>query len=91
MCSKDGQYKRLEVYHIVPREEYFSITDPKYLFNRNSLAYVLNSPKGLENSMINDDRLKFLEKHSRFDRNVVERYYRKKNVDVFIKAVNGNE
>jgi hypothetical protein len=90
-CPKDGNYSRLEIYHIVPRAEYHTISDPRYLFDGSHLAYMLNCPEGLENSMINDDRLKFWDKHSKFDRNVVERYYRKKNVDAFIKAVNGVE
>ena len=89
-CPKNGKYSNLELYHIVPRVEYRTISDPKHLFEGSHLAYMLTSPKGLENRMINDERLKYLERHSKFDRNEVERWYRKSDVDAFIKTVNGS-
>ena len=90
-CPKVGNFGRLAIYQIIPGAEYHTISDPSHLFSGSHLAYLLNCPKGLENQMINDNRLKFTEKHSKFDRNVVERYYSKKDVHAFIKAVNGVE
>ena len=86
-CPKIGKYSSLEVCHIVPRAEYYTITDAGYLFENYHLAFLLNCPVGLENTMISDERLKYLEKLSEDDPEEVERWYRKSDVDAFIKSV----
>ena len=88
-CAKTGKYSSIKLFHIVPRDAYYEITNPKHLFEGFCLPHILNCHKGLENPMLNDNKLKYLEKHSGPDRNMVTRWYRKKDVDAFIKAVNG--
>jgi hypothetical protein len=88
-CSRNrGKYSSIELYHIVPREEYYSVSNPRHLYEGYELSSLLNSPKGLENRILNDDLLRCVEKPSRWDKGEIEIKYRKADVDKFIKAIN---
>lgn len=88
-CAKFGKYSSLVLYRLVPRKEYYAISDPEYLLEGSHLAYMMNSPKGLENNIINHEKLRWSRKHSKRDRTSLWRVFRKEDVDAFIKEING--
>jgi hypothetical protein len=90
-CHKNsGKYSAVDFYRIIPKAEYNAISGPEYILEGSLLPYLLNCPTGMENRMINHDKLKWSKKHSRVDGFRFHSFFRKADVDAFIKTINGS-